>query len=81
MALGNARHLVKVPACLAARAPFRRSTVAFLLSGPLFWARTDEHHLAPIQAAFAPPFVLPVAAIEGGPSCEGRAVIRDDPVL
>ena len=49
--------------------------------GPLFGARTDEHHLAPIQAALVPPFVLPVAAIQGGPSCEGRAVVRDDPVL
>jgi hypothetical protein len=29
---------------------------AFLLSGPLFRARTDELDLAPIQAALAPPF-------------------------
>ena len=34
----------------------RRSTVAFLGSGPLFRARADEHNLAPIQAALALPF-------------------------
>src|SRR4051794_16989646 len=47
----------KAPTCrVTGRRALRRSTVASLGSGPLFRARADEHNLAPIQTALAPPF-------------------------
>src|SRR5262245_12422232 len=56
-ALGSLRHLT-VPACrvTGTRAVSGAPPVASLVSGPLFRARADEHNLAPIQAAFTPPF-------------------------
>ena len=46
--------------------------MAFILSGPLFRARADEHNLAPIQTAFAALQPVHVQPLKGSPVLRRR---------